>query len=114
MIRRIPVYVVMIAVMLCSWTAAADSGSAGTVNINTADADELQLLPRVGPSLAQRIVDFRETNGLFKETDELVAVRGIGEKSLAAMKPYLSVEGDTTLSEKIKLPRTAKQAETSS
>lgn len=114
MIRRIPVFVAVIAVMLCSWTAIADTGSAGTVNINTADSDQLQMLPRVGPSLAQRIVDFRETNGLFEKTDELVSVRGIGEKSLEAMKPYLSVKGDTTLSEKVRLPRKASQTETSS
>jgi competence protein ComEA len=80
------------------------------LNINTATVQELQLLPRVGPALAQRIVEFRESNGAFKSPEELMRVRGVGEKSYALLKPYLAVSGPTTLKEKVRSPRKAKAA----
>ena len=66
-------------------TALAAPGSGSQVNINTATVQELQLLPRVGPALAQRIVDFRTANGPFKAPEELTRVKGIGEKSFARL-----------------------------
>jgi competence protein ComEA len=75
----------------------------GKVNINTATAEQLQLLPRIGPALSQRIIEFREANGPFTSPDELVAVRGIGERSIVPMRPYLSTEGETTLTTKVRL-----------
>ena len=88
-------------------SAAADSGfqPAGVVNINTADAEELQLLPRVGPALADRIIDFRKANGPFRSVEEILAVKGIGESSFEKLEPYLVTSGATTLSEKVRLPR---------
>ena len=72
-----------------------------TVNVNTASADELARLPRVGPSLAGKIVAHREKNGPFKRTEDLMEVKGIGEKMFTALKPYVSVSGPTTLTEKV-------------
>lgn len=89
---------------------ALAAGAAGQVNVNTATAQELQLLPRVGPSLAQRIIDFRTANGPFKAPEELARVKGVGEKSFALLKPYVTVEGATTLKEKVKVPRAPKAA----
>ena len=63
----------------------------GTVNINTADLNELQKLPGVGPSMAQRILDYRSTNGPFKSVDELAEVKGIGPKKLEKMRAYVSL-----------------------
>jgi competence protein ComEA len=92
-------------------TALAAPGTANPqVNVNTATVQELQLLPRVGPALAQRIVDFRTANGPFKAPEELARVKGIGEKSFARLAPYVSVTGATTLKEKVRLPRSAKAA----
>lgn len=71
------------------------------VNINTASVQELQLLPRVGPVLAQRIVAFREAYGPFKTPEELMRVKGVGEKTFAILKPYLVTSGPTTLKEKV-------------
>ncbi len=88
-----------------AFAAPAATGAAGKVNVNTASVEQLQLLPRVGPALAQRIVEFRSANGAFKAPEELIAVRGIGEKSFANLKSYVAVEGDTTLKEKVRLPR---------
>lgn len=79
----------------------------GVVNINTADADALALLPRVGPALAGRILEFREANGAFKAIDDLLLVRGIGERTLELMKPYITLEGKTTLEEKVRMSRAA-------
>lgn len=73
------------------------------ININEADASQLALLPRVGPSLSARIVEFRETNGKFASPGDLMLVRGIGEKTFALMRPFLTVSGETTLTEKLRV-----------
>ncbi len=61
------------------------------VNINTATAEELQQLPRVGPSLAQRIIAYREMYGPFKTPEDLMQVPGIGEGIFAAIRDYITV-----------------------
>jgi competence protein ComEA len=81
-----------------------------TVNVNTASADELARLPRVGPSLAGKIVSHREKNGPFKRTEDLMEVTGIGEKMFTLLKPYLSVSGPTTLTEKLSAKGTPAKA----
>jgi len=107
MIRK-TLFVYLALVIAGSSLAMAATGSdAGVVNINTADLEQLQLLPRVGPALADRIIAFREANGPFASVDELVAVKGIGERSLASLAPYVTTTGETTLSSKVSLPRTS-------
>jgi competence protein ComEA len=81
-----------------------------TVNVNQASADELARLPRVGPSLAGKIVSHREKNGPFKRAEDLMEVKGIGEKMFASLKPYVSVSGPTTLTEKLTSKGTAAKA----
>ena len=77
------------------------------VNINSADTGQLALLPRVGPSVAQRIVDYRKQNGAFKKAEDLMLVQGIGEKTFQLLKPYVATAGETTLKEKVKASRTS-------
>ncbi len=94
-----------LAAALAGEAFAADSGSKVQVNVNTATVAQLQLLPRVGPALAGRIVEFRTANGPFKAPEELMRVKGIGEKSFTLLEPYVGVKGETTLTEKVRSPR---------
>ncbi|TKB26179.1 helix-hairpin-helix domain-containing protein [Desulfopila sp. IMCC35006] len=59
------------------------------VNINTADKKLLTQLPGIGPVTADAILKYRDTNGEFKSIDELTKIKGIGNKTLAKLKPYL-------------------------
>jgi competence ComEA-like helix-hairpin-helix protein len=59
------------------------------IDINEADWPEFALLPRIGPAQAQSIVELRERLGRFRHHDELLKVKGIGPKTMAAIKPYL-------------------------
>jgi len=100
MVRRFaPVFVILLAVACAAM--AGDNAPEGVVNINSATVDQLQLLPGVGPALAERIVAFREANGPFQTPDELEAVKGIGSKAMERLRPYLQVSGQTTLSTKV-------------
>ena len=87
--------------LVCAALLGAQS-SQGVVNINTATAEQLDLLPRIGPALASRIIEFREANGKFKSTEELILVRGIGETLYGTLEPFVTVEGTTTLKEAVK------------
>lgn len=61
------------------------------VNLNSATKDDLEKLPGIGPSMAQRIIDYRQKNGSFKKIEDLMNVRGIGEKSFLKMKGLITV-----------------------
>lgn len=63
----------------------------GKVNINTADAATLETLPRVGPAMAARIIDWREVNGRFATIDDLMSVTGIGQKTFDGLKELVTV-----------------------
>ena len=61
------------------------------ININTADLATLQTLNGVGPSTAQKIIDYRNANGKFKSIDDLKKISGIGEKTFAKFKDQICV-----------------------
>jgi competence protein ComEA len=62
------------------------------LNVNTATGAQLELLPRIGPALAARIVAYREAHGGFRRPAELTNVKGIGDKTLEKLLPYVFVE----------------------
>ena len=70
---------------------AAEANEPLLVNINTADVEELDELPEVGPSTAQEIVDHRQANGLFRTVGDLEAVSGIGPKTIEKIKPFAEI-----------------------
>jgi competence protein ComEA len=74
-----------------SAASGATGGSGGKVNLNSAGAEELAELPKVGPVLAQRIVDWRKEHGPFKTVEELDAVDGVGPKMLETLLPLVTV-----------------------
>jgi competence protein ComEA len=71
--------------------AAGPGASGGKINLNTAGVAELDTLPKVGPVLAQRIVDWRKEHGPFKSVEELDAVDGVGPKMLESLLPLVTV-----------------------
>jgi len=70
---------------------ATQSTSGEKININTASLSELQQLPRIGLKVAQRIIDFRKEHGNFKKIEEIMKVRGIGEKTFNLIKDRITV-----------------------
>ncbi len=79
---------------------ATEGPPPGVVNINTADAEQLMLLPRVGESKAKRIIDYRQKTP-FKTVLELGRVKGFGLKTLRLLKPFIRIDGPTTLASEI-------------
>ena len=119
--KSLPIFIIAFLIASASLAAmpestpAASSSPSGVVNINTADTDQLSLLPRVGAKVAQRIVDYRNEHGKFAKTSDLMQVKGIGDKSFENLSSYLTVEGKTTLTAKVrgpKRPRTKSQKPT--
>lgn len=70
--------------------------AAAPLNINTATAAQLETLPGIGPAVAARILEYRQKNGNFKKVEELMNVKGIGEKAFLKIKALVSVAPSKT------------------
>jgi competence protein ComEA len=83
----------LFAPQVCGAEKSADgkSDKSGLININTAGADALMKLPRIGPKMAQRIIDFRKENGKFKKIEDLMKVKGIGEKTFKGFQDKVKI-----------------------
>jgi len=101
MIRMFTGTVLALAVVCASSPMAAQAAAtpksarvsaSAPINLNTATAAQLDALPGVGPSTAQRIVEYRQKNGGFKRVEELMNIRGVGEKSFLKIKPLVMVQ----------------------
>jgi competence protein ComEA len=88
-------FAVLVAPSLAVAGSAAKPAPTSKVNLNTASAEQLATLPGVGPSLASRIVEYRQKSGSFKSVQELMNVKGVGEKNLARIQGYLTL-GDAS------------------
>ena len=100
---------VLVMASLFSMTAVAGEPKAlrGVINVNAASADQLMLLPGVGIAKAQLIIEARTAKPFLKKED-LLEVKGIGEKLMAQWDPYLAFEGATSLTETTQAPVSAK------
>ncbi len=95
---RTPWTCLLVAFLLLAWLSPvgyADPGRTGKesrININKASVEELVELPRVGETVAKRIVGFRQKNGPFKKVEDLKSVRGIGDKVFDKIRPSIRVD----------------------
>jgi len=71
--------------------APATPTAAAPLNLNTASQPQLETLPGIGPTVAARIIEYRQKNGNFKKVEELMNVKGIGEKAFLKIKALLTV-----------------------
>ena len=97
-----------LAILLCLGAAALlfaegseEKAAPKRVNINTASEVELAYLPRLGAKVAARIVEQRKQKP-FARPEDLMEVKGIGEKMFLTLKPYVAVSGPTTLTSKVR------------
>ncbi len=97
-LRPVRALALALAVALAAAAAPGADGPrlVGVVNVNTATLEELQLLPGIGETRARAIVAAREQRGAFKSVDDLAEVKGIGQASLARLRPFVRVDGKTT------------------
>ena len=106
--KSVVAVVVSLVVFLGCLGAYAEEAQSGKVNVNTATAQELTLLPRVGDAMAKRIIEFRTQHGNFQKPEDLLLIKGIGNKNFELLKPYITVTGPTTLKTDIRAPRKQK------
>jgi competence protein ComEA len=81
---------------------SVDAAGSKKVNINQASAVQLAYLPRIGAKAADRIVEYRKAHGAFSRTEELMEVKGVGERRYGELKPYVALSGPTTLTAKVR------------
>ena len=89
--KQLVALLTVIAVII-SFSVPVLAEETGKININTASAEELTKLKQVGPKYAAMIVEYREANGPFKSPEDLMKVRGIGEKTFEANKDVITVK----------------------
>jgi competence protein ComEA len=93
MIRYRKIFVLFVIVLfVVSMVPMALAEEGEKININTAAVEQLVKLKRVGPKYAERIVEYRETNGPFSKAEDIMKVRGIGPKTYEANKDIITVE----------------------
>ena len=114
--KSLPFFIAALLFVTISAAFAAETPATaptGVININTADVGQLSLLPRVGAKAAQRIVDYRTQHGPFQKTTDIMQVKGFGDKSYERLSSYIAVEGQSTLTEKVRSPRKPRSSKAS-
>src|ERR1700685_3300367 len=81
----------LILLLVCTAAHAQKNPPAKPIDLNAANIKELQELPGIGKVTAQRIIDLREKSGRFRRVEDLLAIRGISQKKLDALRPYVTV-----------------------
>lgn len=101
------ILVVLLTFGLSSLASAKDASSGkaipaleGKININTATANEIKMLPGIGEKTAANVVEYRSQNGNYSDAAALLKVKGLGKKTLGKINGYIIFEGQTTLTKK--------------
>jgi competence protein ComEA len=101
------ILVILLTFGLSSFASAKDDAAVkskpvleGQLNINTATAKELKLLPGIGEKTAANVIEYRTQNGNYTESTSLLKVKGIGKKTLEKITAFIIFEGETTLAKK--------------
>ncbi|MGH9459567.1 MAG: ComEA family DNA-binding protein [Thermoanaerobaculia bacterium] len=110
--RKSLIGTLMLLVVVATAAIAQEAAPEGVVNVNTAEAEQLALLPGIGIKTAERIVAWRSENGEFAKLTDLMQVKGIGDATFERIRPYVTLEGKTTLASEVRLPRKAKPSTT--
>jgi competence protein ComEA len=90
-IKHAALVVIVFAVCAFAATAQKKQPPAHPLDLNAANVKELEQVPGIGPKTAQAIVDFRHKSGAFRRVEDLLAIRGISQRKLDKMRPYLKV-----------------------
>ena len=98
----------LLTFLCCSALDAQKHPPARTIDLNAASVKELEELPGVGHVTAQRIIDMRQKSGRFRRVEDLLAIRGISQKKLEALRPYVTVSPPPAASTAQKSPPTKK------
>ena len=85
-------FTMMTVALMMAWAVPALAEEAGLVNINTASIEQLMTLDGIGESYAERIIEFREKNGTFQSPEDLLKIKGIGEKTLEINKGRILIK----------------------
>jgi competence ComEA-like helix-hairpin-helix protein len=95
LLRRIPIrfllFFLLVSLIFSALVAGKKKPPAQPININTANSEQLQQVPGIGPATAEKILQMRKSYGPFKSVDDLLAIRGLGAKRLEKMRKYLTV-----------------------
>ena len=101
------IVVILLTFGLSTFASAKDASSGKTIpvlegklNINTATAKELKLLPGIGEKTAANVIEYRTQNGNYTEPKSLLKVKGVGKKTLEKINEFIIFKGETTLAKK--------------
>ena len=90
-----PLVLAFALTLLFSVPSHSQDSPAKKIDINSASVLELQKLPQIGAAVAQRIVDYRKKHGKFSKIEEIMKVKGIGEKTFLKIKPLIRAEQES-------------------
>ena len=90
-LQRAAIAAILVAACACTVLAQGKQPPAHPLDLNVANVKELEQVPGIGPKTAQAIVDFRHKSGRFRRVEDLLAIKGISQRKLDKMRPYLKI-----------------------
>jgi competence protein ComEA len=90
-LQRAAIAAILVAACACAMLAQGKQPPAHPLDLNVANVKELEQVPGIGPKTAQAIVDFRHKSGRFHRVEDLLAIKGISQRKLDKMRPYLKI-----------------------